>query len=70
MATIYGTKVKMKIPAGTENGQIFRLKGNGLPYLNSYAKGDQHVKIDVEIPKKLSSKQKDALKEFDKLLKK
>ncbi len=62
--TIHGTKVKMKIPAGTENGQIFRLKGNGIPYLGSYGKGDQHVKIDIDVPKKLSGKQKELLKEF------
>ncbi|HPS57955.1 MAG TPA: molecular chaperone DnaJ [Spirochaetota bacterium] len=65
--TIYGNKVKMKIPPGTENGQIFRLKGNGIPYLGSYGKGDQLVKINIAVPKKLSSRQKELLKEFAKL---
>lgn len=65
--TISGGKVKMKIPAGTENGQIFRLKGNGIPYLGSYGKGDQLVKINIAVPKKLSSRQKELLKEFSRL---
>jgi molecular chaperone DnaJ len=65
--TITGAKVKMKIPPGTENGQVFRLKGNGIPYLGSYGKGDQLVKINIEVPKKLSSRQKELLKEFSKL---
>ncbi len=65
--TISGSKVKMKIPPGTENGQIFRLKGNGIPYLGSYGKGDQLVKINIAVPKKLSSRQKELLKEFDTL---
>lgn len=65
--TIYGQKVKLKIPAGSQSGQIFRLKGQGLQYLGSYGKGDQHVRINIEIPKKLSSRQKELLKEFAKL---
>ena len=65
--TISGSKVKMKIPPGTENGQVFRLKGNGIPYLGSYGKGDQLVKINIEVPKKLTSRQKELLKEFSKL---
>ncbi len=65
--TIYGNKVKMKIPPGTENGQIFRLKGNGIPYLGSYGKGDQLVKINIEVPKKITSRQKELLREFAKL---
>jgi molecular chaperone DnaJ len=64
--TIYGKKAKMKIPAGTENGHIFRLKGNGIPYLGSYGKGDQLVKINIKVPKKLSPRQKELLQEFAK----
>jgi molecular chaperone DnaJ len=62
--TIYGSKAKMKIPPGTENGQVFRLKGNGIPYLGSYGKGDQLVKINISVPKKLTPRQKELLKEF------
>ena len=65
--TISGKTAKMKIPAGTESGQIFRLKGNGIPYLGSYGRGDQLIKINILIPKKLTPKQKELLQEFDKL---
>jgi molecular chaperone DnaJ len=67
--TISGSKAKMKIPPGTENGQVFRLKGNGIPYLGSYGRGDQLVKINIAVPKKINSRQKDLLKEFEKISK-
>jgi molecular chaperone DnaJ len=62
--TISGKKAKMKIPQGTENGHVFRLKGNGIPYLGSYGKGDQLVKINIIVPKKLTPRQKELLQEF------
>ena len=65
--TITDGKAKMKIPPGTENGQIFRLKGNGIPYLGLYGKGDQLVKINIRVPKKLTPRQKELLKEFSSL---
>ena len=65
--TINGSKVKMKIPPGAENGQVFRLKGNGIPYLGSYGRGDQLVKINIRVPKKLSPRQKELLKELSRL---
>ena len=65
--TIGGSKVKMRIPSGTKNGQIFRLRGNGIPYLGSYGKGDQLVKVNIKVPQKLSSKQKSLLKELAQL---
>ncbi|MCX7679076.1 MAG: molecular chaperone DnaJ [Spirochaetes bacterium] len=65
--TITGKKAKMKIPPGTDNGHIFRLKGNGIPYLGSYGRGDQLVKINVYVPKKLTPRQKELLMEFARL---
>ncbi|OHD71301.1 MAG: molecular chaperone DnaJ [Spirochaetes bacterium RBG_16_49_21] len=65
--TINGNKAKMKIPPGTENGQVFRLKGNGIPYLGSYGRGDQLVKINIKVPKRLTPRQKELLKEFSTL---
>jgi molecular chaperone DnaJ len=62
--TIEGKSISMRIPEGTESGQVFRLKGNGIPYLGSYGKGDQHVIIKLEIPKKITKKQKELLEEF------
>lgn len=64
--TIDGKTMKMKIPEGTETGQIFRLKGQGIPYLGSYGKGDQLVVIKVEIPKKLTRRQRELMEEFAK----
>lgn len=59
-------KVKMKIPSGTQSNTVFRLKGEGIPSLRSYGKGDQKVRIIIDVPTKLTKKQKDLLEEFDK----
>ena len=61
--TLDGT-VKLKIPEGTQTGTVFKLKGKGIQNVNGYGKGDQYVTVNVEIPKKLSLKQKALLKEF------
>ncbi len=58
--------VKMKVPAGTQSGRIFRLRGKGFPHLNSYGLGDEHVRVVVEIPQSLTKEQEKALKEFAK----
>ena len=60
-------RVKYQIPEGTQAGTTFRLKGKGIQYLNSKGRGDQYVKVNIEVPKNLSSKQKEALKEFEAL---
>ena len=57
-------KTRLKIPAGTQSGAVFRLKGKGIPDLQGYARGDQIVRVSVEIPKKLSAQQKELLEEF------
>jgi len=60
---------KMKIPPGTQSGKVFRLRGQGLPHLNSTRKGDLYVKIIVVIPNKLSSEEKELYRKiapFDK----
>lgn len=58
-------KVTYNIPEGTQTGTVFRLKGKGVPKLHSNgARGDQYVKISIEIPKNLSEKQKDLLRQF------
>jgi molecular chaperone DnaJ len=63
VATVDGD-VKYTIPAGTQSGTLFRLKGKGVPKVNSSGRGDQYVKVMVDIPKSLNEKQKDALKAF------
>jgi len=57
-------KVKLKIPAGTQTGTFFRIKGKGIPHLQGYGRGDQHVQVEVKIPKKLTERQKEILREF------
>ena len=57
--------VEYDIPEGTQPGTRFRLRGKGIPFLRGRGRGDQYVIIDVEIPKNLSDKQKDVLREFD-----
>jgi len=57
-------KVKMKVPAGTQYGKVFRLRGKGLPSLRGYGRGDELVVIIIEVPDKLSKKQKTLLEEF------
>ncbi|WP_219836283.1 molecular chaperone DnaJ [Paenibacillus sp. R14(2021)] len=57
-------KVKLKIPAGTQTGTYFRLKGKGVPRLRGYGQGDQHVKVTVVTPTNLSEDQKEMLRQF------
>ncbi len=57
-------KVKLSIPAGTQTDQVFRLAGRGMPHLkNPNTKGDLYVKLKVQIPKYLTSKQRELLEE-------
>ena len=59
-----GSKVKLKIPAGTQTGKVFRIKEKGAPRLKGGGFGDLLAKVVVEVPAKLSSKQKKLLKEL------
>ncbi|MHC5249699.1 molecular chaperone DnaJ [Enterococcus sp. LJL90] len=61
--TVHGD-VKMKIPAGTQTGKEFRLRGKGAPRLRGNANGDQHVTVRIITPKNLNDKQKEALRAF------
>lgn len=61
-------KVKYDLPAGTQPGEVFRFKGRGIQSLGGRGRGNQFVKIVVDVPKSLNAKQKELLKEFDKSL--
>ncbi len=61
--TPYGY-TKIKIPAGTQNGKVFRLRDKGMPLLNSAGTGDLHAQIVVETPEHLSTRQKKQLEEL------
>ena len=58
-------KVKYSIPEGTQPGTTFRLRNKGINYVNGRGRGDQYVKVVVEVPRNLNSKQKEALRAFD-----
>ncbi len=64
--TIDGSRVKITIPEGTQNGHQMRLRGKGMSILRAGSRGDMYIHTMVETPIKLSKKQKDLLKEFDK----
>lgn len=63
--TIDGGRVKVSVPAGTQSGHQFRLKGKGMSVLRSEARGDMYVEVQVETPVHLSKRQKELLAEFD-----
>ncbi len=59
-------KISITVAPGTQSGKQYRLKNKGFSVLNGYGKGNQYVKVQVEVPKNLNSKQKELLKEFEK----
>lgn len=66
--TLDDKKIKLKIPAGTQNGKIFRIKDSGVPFIHAANKrGDLYIKIQVEIPTQLSAKARDLLNQLAKL---
>lgn len=64
--TIDGSRVKVNIPAGTQTGRQFRLKGRGMSIMRSQNRGDMYIHASVETPVNLSKKQKELLREFEK----
>ena len=72
LATLGGTiqvptmagKATLKIPAGTQSGTTFRLKGRGMPHLRGGSHGDQLIRVQVEVPDSLSAEQRQILEEF------
>ncbi|MDP4119577.1 MAG: molecular chaperone DnaJ [Bacillota bacterium] len=62
--TLDGT-VSYNVHESTQPGDVFKLKGKGIPHLGGRGRGDQFVKVTIEVPKNLSAKQKSILKEFE-----
>ena len=62
--TVVG-KVKLKIPQGTQPSTLIRIKGKGVKHVNSTTHGDHYIRIQIEVPTKLSTRQKELLEEFD-----
>jgi molecular chaperone DnaJ len=65
--TIAGGNTRVKVPQGTQSGRRFRLKGKGMPVLQSRQTGDMYVEVVVETPQKLTRRQCELLREFEKL---
>lgn len=59
-------KIKLTVPEGTQSGQIFKLKGKGVPYLNRGGRGDHLVEVAVVTPTRLTRRQKELLEELGK----
>jgi len=57
-------KARVKIPPGTKAGTIFRLEGKGFPSVEGWGKGDELVRIDVDIPRDVSRKQRELLEQY------
>ncbi len=64
---IIGDSDKLEIPAGTQTGKVFIIRGKGVPHLRGRGNGDLLVKVNVEVPKDLSEKEENLLREFAKL---
>jgi molecular chaperone DnaJ len=62
--TLDGTRARVTIPAGTQNGKQFRLKGKGMPAMRGAGQGDMYIQAEVETPVNLNKRQKELLKEF------
>lgn len=59
----------MKIPAGTQNGKVFKLKGKGIPDVHGRGHGDELVSVFIEVPKNLNATQRESLEKFESSLK-
>jgi len=67
VTTLDGTKTRVKVPEGTQNGRQFRLRGKGMPILRRETKGDLYIQVTVETPQNLTKRQRELLEEFDQI---
>jgi len=67
ITTLDEKKVEFKLPAGTQHGKLYKIKGEGVPYTGSDRKGDLYIKILVQMPTHISAKQKELLEEYAKI---
>ena len=67
LTTLDGRKITLKIPSGTTQGKLLRIKDEGVPFTNSSRKGDLYVKIIVQLPTKLTRQQIAVMEEYARL---
>ncbi|NVN13591.1 DnaJ C-terminal domain-containing protein, partial [Nguyenibacter vanlangensis] len=60
-----GSRAKVRVPAGTQTGENFRLRGKGFSVLRSAARGDMYIQVSVETPRHLTKRQRELLDEFE-----
>ena len=60
-------RANLKVPAGTQTGQMFKFRGKGMPNINGRGHGDMVVRVIVEVPTKLNAQQRQKLEEFSNL---
>ncbi len=60
-------KIMMKIPSGTQGGRMFRLRGKGIAHIHEHSRGDQMVKVQIDVPTDLTAEQRRLLKEFSRI---
>jgi DnaJ-class molecular chaperone len=57
----------MRIPSETSSGQVFRLRGKGVPHLKGSGRGDQYLEVKIVVPKGLDTRSQELLKDFERL---
>ncbi len=63
--TLKKEKAELNIPAGTQPGEVQRMKGLGMPRMDGHGRGDQYIRLKLVVPKKLTAEQKELLQRFD-----
>jgi molecular chaperone DnaJ len=61
--TLAGSE-KLEIPAGSQHGEVFKLRNRGLPDIRAHRTGDELVQILIEVPRKLNERQRELLRDF------
>ncbi len=67
VGTVEGSKTRVKVPEGTQSGKQFRLRSKGMPVLRSNQMGDMYIQVSIETPQNLTTRQREILKEFERL---
>ncbi len=67
VGTVEGSKTRVKVPEGTQNGKQFRLRSKGMPVMRSSQVGDMYIQVAIETPSNLSKRQRELLTEFEQL---